>query len=424
MDQQQDLDKKLKLQIEGGFIDGFYKQEYKCGHGTSLGKMDVPVLPDCPECFKDGKLIKPVAEFNLHMRCTFSNGILFQQFVCDHQKPIGESYIKLPRACKECFGGMYQEAKPEFVDAPAQELEIPKLPPEAYRRQVDAGSVESYVLRGHQPIFIIDRIQYPEAGTDHAQGVFIYHKDSLFPVKGFPDPETVLANNFAKRVFIQQIKWIKSNPLLAVSMIRTKNIERWLESYCKIADATLQPYFLKEEWYSVPCMWIKKFVFVFLTNIGISAKVSEQFARTFAHLIEFDDAYRYRIEDLALETTTEKLHDNPARELNRLLNIFAEREVGFQNRAGKMVIRKELIEKFNNVVVMLTRAFTIPRFKKAFRKGLKSIDFSKIQMDEADRYHTLRQYSYNFGGRTVEDRGAEYLKMHNGKLPQPMIINL
>ena len=240
--------------------------------------------------------------------------------------------------------------------------------------------------------------------------------DVLYPEKGFPTPEAVWACSLAKKFFIKQIGFLfKIKFLLLFLPNKLKILSKWLGDYNELAYAALIPYLLDDIRHSAPCRELRVFIREFLGEIGggeIGEEASDRFAKIFATIIEYDTAYRYRIEDILSETTSEKLKTAPRREIKHLLGIFAQREFR----------RPLLVEKFKFVGLGLYFALLLPKVKKAFINALDKIDFTKLQLDEADRYHVLKLDGYEFLGRNIEDRVQEYVNLHNGNPPRTISI--
>jgi hypothetical protein len=239
--------------------------------------------------------------------------------------------------------------------------------------------------------------------------------DELYPIKGFPTPEIVGATNFAKRALIGQIRFFANNWTVLLGLIflpfkrKLKIFENWLWEYRELSWIALKPFLMQDSYYSIPSKAIKRFVEVFLNELGIK---EDLFPKIFAHLIEFDTAYRYRIEDIASEANFKDLYNNPRKELKRLFNIFTQRET----------LRSSLRNKFRYIVSILSIVLLSRKIKKAFRMALLSINFKDICLDEADRYHVLRMNGYQFLGRSIEDRIEEFIKLHNGTPPQTIRV--
>src|SRR3990167_856 len=107
--------------------------------------------------------------------------------------------------------------------------------------------------------------------------------------------------------------------------------------------------------------------------------------------LELDSAYRFRIQDAIS-------HD-----IFQTLDIISKRNV-------------ETIKIFGYIKIGLRVAFMFqPKLKLFFTEFFKEIELEKVKLDEADRYFTLQYISYNFGGKSAEERFAERKKIDKEK---------
>lgn len=249
-------------------------------------------------------------------------------------------------------------------------------------------------------------IMYPKEG-----GMFVYLKGLKYPTSGFPFPEACQAVNNVKRVLIGQLRFLAANPLGALPFLRRKNLSSWLREFVTVADSILSQFYLQDKRYSRACRQIRRFTESFLKKIHIDDGVAESFAKNFAMMFEFDNAYLFRVQDLANETTKERLLKNPIKEFKFMLDLLGERDP-----------RITMKERFGSAVKLLRLAFFVPGIKKAFKEALKEIDFTKIQMDEADRYHVLRWDKYDFFGQSFKERSQKFLAIHEGVAPKCYIM--
>ena len=229
--------------------------------------------------------------------------------------------------------------------------------------------------------------------------------------------QAALANNIVKRQTMMIVLSLANKdmalPILGFLILpyktKLKIITRFLENYTRNADYIMEQVYLKDRFMTPCAQEIKKILTATLTNSGINSILSEKTARVFSHMIEYDDAYRYRIEDIASETRAMWIKDKPRQEIKRLLRIHSEREI---------VHKENLRRKFRAFGNMLSLLMLFsPKIKKAFTDSLCPDTFKYLQFDEADRYHCLLRDDYQFEGRPLADRVAEYEKLHNGKYP-------
>lgn len=313
-------------------------------------------------------------------------------------------------------------------------IEITRPNREIFSQQND--STTEHLLKGApQPVFYFDPAVHPQIvkdgkiqpcicnnfdephkpheGIDYPRegGIYVYLKDMLYPTKGFPFPEACYANNIIKRFFIGYIRFMAKNPLSLLGLLTHRGRTSWLEEFSSCADITLGQYRPEDKRFQKAAKALMQMTRVFLEKIGIREDVATSFARNVATMFEYDNAYMFRLLDLMAETNAERLTEDPAREVSRLFEILQQRDAreSMRIRAGSMV-------------KLLRIAFMIPKLKRAFIAAISSIKFSDIQADEADRYHMLRWDTYNFGGRTFEDRAAEFMRLHKGVAPPSIIL--
>lgn len=247
-------------------------------------------------------------------------------------------------------------------------------------------------------------VEYPESG-----GIYHYCEGAMLPEKGFVYPEAMQAVNLAKRVFISQIRFFIKHPSFLVGFIfkPIKKINDWLKEFVELCDGLLQAHFLEDKRYTEISQELNSILKYFLVEIGIKEEIAITFALIFSHIIQIDQAYRYRLEDLFTEAKQENLIKNPTKEIKRLLEIFCQRE-----------LRVQLREKFKHFGIALRILFLYPGIKKSFIRTIKQSNFKKLQFDDIDYHSVLPLQGYNFFGKNIETRWNEYVKMYNGNIPK------
>ena len=246
-------------------------------------------------------------------------------------------------------------------------------------------------------------ISYPESG-----GVFVYHLSFPYPEKGTRDDFMMMSIQFVKRMFINWLKFATYKYVLPAYLIylftpwkiRIKVFEKFLEeflNYANFVDEVAQHFVLEPRYYSAQGRELMKGIEIFLKGIGISDELSFGTALMFIALIDNDTAYYYRIADILSETDKVTMLRDPAKEIQFLMNTFAEREG-----------RPRLVKHFNIFGKAIKVSLWSPRIRRAFYKAINEMDFSKLGLDEADRYHVRNMGGYNYFGRTQEDRLKEW----------------
>ena len=114
-----------------------------------------------------------------------------------------------------------------------------------------------------------------------------------------------------------------------------------------------------------------------------------------AQFIELDCAYRFPVQDVFGEMNVEWAREDGVKEFMRLLDIYCERGVKLQNRI-------KFIRKVLKVYLLVS-----PQSRQIINAFMQEVDPSKIALDEADYYFCLRRNTYNFRGKTLEERMEE-----------------
>ena len=263
------------------------------------------------------------------------------------------------------------------------------------------------VTAEEQVIPALDRIEYPEEG-----GIYVWGVGGLYPTKGWPTPHAVSANNFVKRIITNQVKFFAKHPILFLGTLvlpwkrKVKMLENWLHEQDQLAYTVIGGFFFKRRYYCTFTKALWDFLSVFFKTLGVNPEVADRISKVFATLIEYDNSYRYRLQDIFSTTSHARMLEDPRREIRGLLTTLSKRET-----------RAHLMEKFQSYGKLLSLTLFIPKVRKAFDTALNSIKFSDLQMDDADRYHTMRLGGYDFNGEKVEDRLPKWIAMHNGNLP-------
>lgn len=289
------------------------------------------------------------------------------------------------------------------------QINVPRPDPRLFKFQASPDTTNQILSQPTQ-VFLVKTIEYTKD-----KGILLHYQDLPFPQKGFPYPEVIWAMNVVKRFMLGYFRWAKYGmyfmwPFIFLpKKLKVKFINTILHSITFAADYAFERYYINPDFYCPAAKEIAEWTYKFLVNIGADHLESSQMAQVMAMIMEYDNAYRYRVQDMTDVTSTEALKENPAREIRKMVSAISTREPNYQNT-----------DKFSAVGGILTALFLVPSLKKAFIDSVP--DISKIQLDEADRYHCLFRIDYNYEGRTFEDRFQELLKIHEGKVPVPYTV--
>lgn len=273
---------------------------------------------------------------------------------------------------------------------------------------------EQGILKENKNHYIIEKITYE-------RGIEVYYRDCPFPRKGFPTLEAVSAVNVVKKIFIEAIKtfskwqFILGWPLVLLSRTRPiahvikgatgipsySSLDRLVASYNRIGYGIVSQFIVKPEYMTPFAGEFQALIYTFMRKLTgtleISADESRKFAIILGTIFEYDNAYRYRLQDVFSETTKQKLTENPRQEIKRLCKIYLEREKD-----------PDVVKKYRALIKLISLPLYLPMIKSAMRKALHSCEFERLQMDEADKYWCKIRHDYNFQGLPVEERMKDY----------------
>lgn len=244
----------------------------------------------------------------------------------------------------------------------------------------------------------------PESG-----GLFSHYQSEPYPRKGHTYPEAIEANNIFKKLTIGSLVSLAVPqailPGIGFLLLPWKFKVKWLEkilfNYSRMGEYIQRNHYMKRRFYNVFAKELWSTVYVFLKQIGISAPVAYSCGRIVAHILEHEDAYRARLQDIFTEASQEALIKTPRQEIKRLTEIYISRE------------KEGLEERILALPKILLALMWIPRIKKIFVETMKQVKFQDLQYDEADRYYVLNRSGYEYLGLPVEERFKEYQKTHN-----------
>jgi hypothetical protein len=236
-------------------------------------------------------------------------------------------------------------------------------------------------LRGAETLYGFKEFSFPE------YGFLAHYQGRPYPNKGMQTTGSMEANNTFKRLTIGLVQMVSLRP----STI--------LLQYHRLADYLYFPHYLHQRYYNDCSRELFGLVYRFFRYLGFSFDLSYELGRDAASLLQFENGYRFRVEDIFTETTLQKLLDNPRAELKRLEQIYVSRETwNGVNSVG---------QSFRAIFKLLRLALLLPPIKKAFRFALVGSEFKNFQFDTIEKYWADRFREYNFGG---EPYGIRQLK--------------
>ena len=228
-------------------------------------------------------------------------------------------------------------------------------------------------------------------------GIHTNVKGADFPQRGYAAPEAVWGINTAKRMIVESVKVLGRPEFLVTGLaflvlpysMKLKTIERAIQSFNRLADGVLSPYYIKEIYLTAQSKWVIRTVSTFFVEMGISQEASQKIAKIVGHICEYDNTYRLKLIDILSETSTEKLASDPKQEIKRLVGIIAKRDNYY------------LMEKVGTMTKIAFIMLMVPKIRRAFKKAVGGSEVEKAQVDNTDRYWMChRQDGYKYFGLT------------------------
>jgi len=261
------------------------------------------------------------------------------------------------------------------------ELQVPQPPNELFKKDRTKG-----LLGERAPIYMLEKI---ECTLDN--GIQVYRTGATYPEKGWPTPEAIYALNQVKKI-IFEFMGLAKNPIIAIGLLLT-NKTTLIKRFNAVFEKLFGTHTLKEEFFCPASRALYQFLKQALKDIGIDEEIGKQFAYNFAHLIEYDNAYRYRAQDMMTACNFSELQKNPQKEIKRLIKLWGIRE-SFDSRG--------VTWKMERLITPLLYLLYIPKYKKALINNAKILEGMKY--DEGDWYWVCMRSEYEYGGISWEDR--------------------
>lgn len=227
-----------------------------------------------------------------------------------------------------------------------------------------------------------------------------------FPRKTFIYYGVTEPNNKAKRITLALFLPFASlrHGLNAFLNAYCYNYNRLIESIYNDLDQT--PY-LHYEYYSEFSKSLWDFVYLFLKRLGIKDEIAYRTGLNIATQIEYDDAYKVRLQDILNEANREALINNPRKEILRLLEIYKQREPYLFEEKNIKHVGARMV----GMVKLLNFILYIPWIKNAFVFAVKNVNFEWFKCDEWDYYWALPRGDYNCFGKSFDERKQIAAKM-------------
>jgi hypothetical protein len=232
-------------------------------------------------------------------------------------------------------------------------------------------------------------------------GILQWFDGATMPRRGYCGPKTLYLFNMVKRLIVG---FTKMWPLVFMSK------KKLLEIYTDIAWKIVGDKIMKYGYMTAVAQELQDLCYGFLLRMGFEDGLSLRFAKILSCMVEYDEAYRYRVVDLMGETTKWEMVARPRKEIKYLMRLSRERDM------------PGVAEKFQRIGMFLRIALLVPRVRKSFVETIEESNFEKLQMDDVDFYWTCLREDYKYGGFTNEHRKKIFVD-RGWKMPEVVKVD-
>ncbi len=236
-------------------------------------------------------------------------------------------------------------------------------------------------MRAWETLYGFKEFELPEKG-----GLLAHYYGRPVPNKGMTYSQATEVNNIIKKIVTGLLLCLKpSFHPLKNALVQSR----------RMFDYLYGPHYFHTRYYNDCSRELLQFTYTMMRKF-FDFELSYGWGRIIAQLIEGENSYRFRAEDIASAIIYEDLLNNPRKELKRVQKIYLKRELSQGENA--------VAEKFLMVFRILRLLLLIPKVKRAFKFALQGSEFENFKLDKVDRYWSNRFTDYKYGGEPIEIR--------------------
>lgn len=251
----------------------------------------------------------------------------------------------------------------------------------------------------------VEKIVYPEDG-----GILSYMQYYKYPYKGFPLGDVVhlmatfkgflpILSVFLKKLLKNPFSWITIKSAMGAA----------LPVFIELSHKQLEPYFPEDPKFYCKCV---REVYKGFGAMGVpltqTPKEFKEVRRNPAgdpilreldtliklrniicFILEFDNAYRHRFQDIMAEIDKNNFEKDYSKELGRLFDLLIDRE-------KKPHMKKKWSDMKKVIIFYLKVA---GKEREMIKKIINSLNIEEIKLQEDDWYFVNARTDYNFGGK-------------------------
>lgn len=225
-------------------------------------------------------------------------------------------------------------------------------------------------------------------------GIHTFIEGHKYPYKGFPFHEFVEKIDTLKKMgravlssFFHSLK--KRNPLqVAILGLSPWLFQDTLKAGIYVAHRIVMRFKVKKERYCTAMRELYRVLSIeFRGETKEEGELREQLRDVLCMILESDNAYRYRFQDIVMELDPDSIRKDIVKELDRLLTIMQSRETG-QDLKDTWTLLKKFIPMY---------LFISPKVNSRLIDVLSSLEKGKIALSKEDRWYAGPRKDYVFG---------------------------
>ncbi len=240
------------------------------------------------------------------------------------------------------------------------------------------------------------RVEFPDTG-----GTLTYYEGIPYPTQGFVYGDTVEKVDEMKKMAMTLIKnsvkisIFEKIKLAIVAVLFRKTFLRIIDGLIDSFHHWIRKYKLKPFRYCTTCRELYR-------TLSLAAKdtknpLIEKIRDIACMTLEYDDAYRYRFQDIISRMDKVAVEKNLIKELRRLFKMLGKKD-------------PQLAGKWKMINIIMTAFLIINRkSKKILKDILLTLDLEELKLTEGDLYHAQRKDSYEWP-ETIQDKKEEQKK--------------
>lgn len=248
------------------------------------------------------------------------------------------------------------------------------------------------------------RVEFPDNG-----GVITWMENQSYPFKGYPHYEFVEKVDFVKKInralfsgFYHQLKGQNKAKLLLLLpslWILKDGVRTWIRTFYRFIDR----FKIKNQRY---CTFVRELHKTFTDAPSLKFTESQQDGEIrlmlrdlICMILEFDNAYRFRAQDIASEIDKQNLQKNPVKELLRLIDVLASRE-----KTIEIKDTWKLIKLFVSLYLRFDR-----KMLKLIQGTLLDLNIENAKLSIEDKWYCIPREDYSFGFILNQDEECKKL---------------